>query len=201
MGTVNDVWPRAWTTISRSLTAWNNCAMSWRGMRPLPPSSTRLPSRRRYSESVRSVSILLLAAAIPACVTAAAPTFYRDVLPILQDRCQSCHRTGEIAPMPLVTYRDTRPWARAIRDAVRRHDMPPWFADPCCGKFANDRTLTRAEIETLSAWADTGATQGDAKDAPPARIWPSGGNLASPDAIVTARFPPLGQIRAGGASL
>jgi hypothetical protein len=125
---------------------------------------------------------------IPACA-AAAPTFYRDVLPILQDRCQECHRPGEIGPMPLVAYRDTRPWAKAIRDAVRRHDMPPWFADPCCGKFANDRTLTPAEIQTLSQWADTGATQGDARDAPPARTWPRGGNLASPDAVLTAPQP------------
>src|SRR5258708_17983822 len=188
MGTVNDAWPRAWTPISRSRTAWNNCAMSWRRMRPLRLPSTKLPSRRRYSESVRGVSILLYMAVIPACA-AAAPTFYRDVLPILQDRCQECHRPGEIGPMPLVTYRDTPPWAKPIRDAVRRHDMPPWFADPCCGKFDNDRTLTPAEIQTLSQWADTGATQGDARDAPPARTWPSGGNLASPDAVLTAPQP------------
>jgi hypothetical protein len=115
---------------------------------------------------------------------AAGPTFYRDVLPILQKRCQECHRPGEIAPMPLVTYRDARPWAKAIRDAVRRRNMPPWFADPCCGKFANDRALTPVEIETLSQWAESGAEPGNANDAPPPRVWPSGGNLAAPDAVL-----------------
>src|SRR5258708_33049643 len=114
----------------------------------------------------------------------ASPTFYRDVLPILQNRCQECHRSGEIAPMPLVTYRDARPWAKAIKDAVKRGKMPPWFADPCCGKFANDRTLMRAEIETLADWVDSGAVAGDEKDAPAPRLWPEGGNLVSPDVIL-----------------
>ena len=88
---------------------------------------------------------------------AAAPTFYRDVLPILENRCQECHRAGEMAPMPLVTYREARPWAKAIREATRSRKMPPWFADPCCGKFSDDRSLTAAEIDTLAAWAATGA--------------------------------------------
>src|SRR5579863_10514041 len=120
--------------------------------------------------------------AIPAL--AASPTFYRDVLPILQNRCQECHRVGEMAPMALVTYRETRPWAKAIREATRTRKMPPWFADPCCGKFANDRSLTAAEIDTLSAWAATGATEGDAKDAPKAREWVAGWNLGTPDHVV-----------------
>src|SRR4029077_14580745 len=68
----------------------------------------------------------------------AAPTFYRDVLPSLQDRCQSCHRTGEVAPMPLETYEQTRPWARAMAHSVEMKMMPPWFADPRYGHFAND---------------------------------------------------------------
>src|SRR5690242_16475250 len=71
-----------------------------------------------------------------------APTFYRDVLPILQQRCQSCHRVGEIAPMPFVTYEQTRPFAQAIRQAVATRKMPPWFADACCGHFANDPSLS-----------------------------------------------------------
>src|SRR5947199_10517212 len=82
------------------------------------------------------------------------PTFYRDVLPILQRHCQSCHREGEIAPMPLVTYEHTRPWAKAIAGATRAKKMPPWFADPCCGRFADDPSLTAEQIEALSAWAD-----------------------------------------------
>jgi hypothetical protein len=132
--------------------------------------------------SVRGVSILLSLAT--ATYITAEPTFYKDVLPILQQRCQECHRAGEIGPMPLVTYRDARPWAKAMREAVLRGRMPPWFADRCCGKFANDRTLTQAEIDTLAGWADAGALQGDAKDAPPPRVWPAQGNLASPDAVL-----------------
>ncbi|MEO8052887.1 MAG: thiol-disulfide isomerase [Acidobacteriota bacterium] len=121
-------------------------------------------------------------------LSAAIPTFYRDVLPILQNRCQEYHRAGETAPMSLVTYRETRPWAKAIREATRTRKMPPWFADPCCGKFANDRSLTAAEIHTLASWASTGAVEGDAKDAPKAREWPVGWNLrlngGVPDQVV-----------------
>ena len=69
------------------------------------------------------------------------PTFYRDVLPILQKNCQGCHRPGEIGPMPLESYQQVRPWAKAIREAVLTKKMPPWFADPHAGKFANDRSL------------------------------------------------------------
>jgi hypothetical protein len=145
------------------------------------------PLRPRYSGNVRTVAIALCIVAAP--LSAAAPTFYRDVLPILQNRCQECHRSGEIAPMPLVTYRDTRPWARAIQDAVRRRVMPPWFADPCCGKFSNDRSLSAAEIDTLAKWAETGAEAGNETDAPPPRVWPEGGNLASPDAILEMPRP------------
>src|SRR5262249_35917255 len=81
------------------------------------------------------------------------PSFNRDVLPILQDRCQECHRPGEIAPMPFVTYKQTRPWAKAIREAVLLRKMPPWFAEPGCGPFGNDRSLTGQEIDALVKWA------------------------------------------------
>ena len=127
---------------------------------------------------------------------APAPTFYRDVLPILQDRCQECHRAGEMAPMALTTYREARPWAKAIRDAVRSRKMPPWFADPCCGKFSNDRSLSSAEIDTLAAWAESGAAKGDERDAPAARIWPAGGNLPSPDTVI--EMPRAYQVPARG---
>ena len=76
----------------------------------------------------------------------ALPTFYRDVLPILQQHCQRCHRPGEIAPMPLVTYEQSKSWARLIRDDVRSKRMPPWFADPCCGHFSDDPSLSEKEI-------------------------------------------------------
>lgn len=127
---------------------------------------------------------------------AADPTFYRDVLPILQNRCQECHRAGEMAPMPLATYEQTRPWAKAIRDAVRSRKMPPWFADPCCGKFANDRSLSAAEIETLARWAETGAGKGEPLEGPAARVWPARGNLDSPDA--TFSMPRAFDVPAAG---
>ncbi len=91
--------------------------------------------------------------------------------------------------MPLGTFRETRPWAKAIREAVRTGKMPPWLADPCCGTFSNDRRLTPAEIDTLAGWADSGAQPGDPKDSPSPRAWPVGGNLASPDAVLTMPKP------------
>jgi hypothetical protein len=74
------------------------------------------------------------------------PMFYRDIVPILQNHCQSCHRPGEVAPMPLVTYEETRPWANAMAHAVETKMMPPWFADPRYGHFANDRHSTKLRL-------------------------------------------------------
>src|ERR1039457_5442661 len=76
-------------------------------------------------------------------------TFYKDVLPVLQKDCQGCHRPGQEAPMSFLTYDQTRPWANAMKQADLSTQMPPWFADPHVGKFANDRTLTAAEAEAL----------------------------------------------------
>ena len=100
-----------------------------------------------------------------------AVTFTKDVLPILQKNCQTCHRPGEIAPMSFLTYKDARPWAKAMKEAVVSRQMPPWFADPNYGHFANDRTLSDAGIKTLVAWADGGAVEGDPKDAPAPVQW------------------------------
>ena len=120
-------------------------------------------------------------------IAIAEPVFYQDVVPILQQHCQECHRPGEIAPMPLVTYADTRPWAKSIREQVLARKMPPWFADkpadPGYGRFANDRSLSQKEIDTLTAWASAGAPAGDPKTAPPPREWPQGWNIGTPDAV------------------
>ena len=127
---------------------------------------------------------------LPLSLTAASPTFYRDVLPILQDRCQECHRPGEAAPTPFTTYAQVRPWAKSIRSAVLSGKMPPWFADPCCGEFENDRSLSPAQRQTLAAWADTGATPGDPRDAPPPRAWTDGWNLpAKPGHVFSMPHP------------
>jgi hypothetical protein len=117
-------------------------------------------------------------------VFAANPTFHKDVLPVLQKHCQECHRPGEVGPMPLLSYQQARPWAKSIKQAVATKKMPPWFADPAHGKFANDRSLTAAEIQTLTAWADSGAKEGNAKDAPKPVAWREGWNIGTPDVVL-----------------
>ena len=124
------------------------------------------------------------------------PTFYRDVLPILQQRCQSCHRAGEIAPVAFVTYAQTRPFAQAIQQAVTTRKMPPWFADACCGHFANDPSLSQQEIATISAWAAAGAPAGNENYAPPPH-WVQGWNVPKPDLVL--RMPKPVPIPAHGA--
>ena len=108
-------------------------------------------------------------------------TFNKDVLPILQKNCQGCHRPGELAPMSFLSYSETRPWAKAMKQAVVTKKMPPWFAEK--GHFANDRTLTDDEISTLARWADNGAPEGDAKDRPAPLAFHDGWNI-QPDLIV-----------------
>jgi hypothetical protein len=115
----------------------------------------------------------------------AAPGFYRDVLPILQQRCQSCHRAGEIAPMPFVTYAETKPFAATLASDARSRKMPPWFADPAVGHFANDPSLSAREIQTLAAWAAAGAPAGNPADAPAPPHWASGWNISQPDDVIT----------------
>src|SRR5438876_4538438 len=101
-----------------------------------------------------SMLLLLMTAAVAAVQ---AQTFNKDVLPILQRDCQVCHRTGEVAPMSFLTYESTRPWAKAIKQAVLTRKMPPWFADRHYGEFRNEPKLTERDIKTLAAWADNGA--------------------------------------------
>ena len=115
---------------------------------------------------------------------AAPPTFYKDVLPVLERNCQSCHRAGEAAPMPLVTYKDARPWAKAMRQAVLTKKMPPWLADPAVGHFTNDRTLPPGDVETLVKWADAGALEGNPKDARKSVEFVQGWNIGKPDVIL-----------------
>ena len=129
---------------------------------------------------------------------AASTTFYRDVLPILQTHCQSCHRSGEMAPMPLETYREVKPFTHAIATVTRARTMPPWFADPCCGKFSNDPSLTAEQIRVLAEWADANAPEGDVHDAPPPIDRAAGWNIATPDCVLTMpvakRLPATGDV-------
>src|SRR5579871_1823368 len=110
-------------------------------------------------------------------------TFNKDILPILQKNCQSCHRPGQIAPMSFLSYESARPWAKAIKAAVLTKTMPPWSADPHFGPYLNDRSLKPADVETIARWADNGAPEGDAKDAPPPMEW-SEGWVIQPDIIL-----------------
>ena len=132
---------------------------------------------------MRYLTICLISTAALHAAEAPSATFYRDVLPILQERCQSCHRVGEIGPMPLGSYTEARPWAKAIRQAVVTRKMPPWNADGPHGKFHNDPSLSQTEIDTLVAWVDGGAREGNAKDAPPPRSFTEGWTIGTPDAI------------------
>jgi hypothetical protein len=127
---------------------------------------------------------LLLAAGLASGQSVSQKNFYRDVLPILQERCQECHRAGEIGPMPLLSYRDVRPWAKAIKEAVLERKMPPWFADRDAGKFKNDNSLSQAEISRIVGWVDAGAPEGDASHAPPPRRFVEGWTISKPDVIV-----------------
>jgi len=133
---------------------------------------------------MRLLSTALVAVLLSAGQAAAAdaPTFYKDVLPVLQANCQICHRPGEVAPMSLLTYEQARPWAKAIKTAVASKKMPPWFADPAYGHFSNERRLSAPQIELLGAWADAGAPAGDEKDAPPPVEFTSGWNI-KPDVV------------------
>ena len=136
------------------------------------------------------IPALILVVLLWAGPAAAQPvTFYRDVLPILQNRCQECHRQGQMAPIAFTTFEQTRRWAQAIRQAVLTRKMPPWFADPCCGKFSNDRSLTAAERDTLSRWAETGAAKGREADAPAPRNWTPGWNISTPDRVIEMPRP------------
>src|SRR5437762_10964003 len=93
-------------------------------------------------------------------------TFTKDIAPILQEKCQACHRADSMAPMSLVSYEEARPWAKEIRERVITRQMPPWHIDKTIGiqKFKNDRSLSDGQIATIVKWVDAGAPKGDEKD-------------------------------------
>jgi len=122
-------------------------------------------------------------AAPGSAATAGDFSFTKDVAPIFYKRCAECHRAGEIGPMSLLTYKDARPWARAIREKVLERAMPPWLAAPGYGHFENDRRLSQKEIDTVVAWVDAGAPKGEEKDLPPAPDFIEGWTLGRPDVV------------------
>ena len=129
----------------------------------------------------------LLAAvlAVPCAALAAdgAPTFSKDVAPILYKSCVECHRPTMFAPMSLVSYDEARPWARSIKQRVVARTMPPWGADPAHGVFKNDPRLSDADVETIAKWVDAGAPKGDDKDLPAVPQFADGWTIGKPDAI------------------
>lgn len=125
-------------------------------------------------------------------------TFYKDVLPIFQRECQECHRPegnnfgGMIAPMSLMTYEESRPWAKSIAQKVKSREMPPWHASlEHAGVFSNERSLTESEIEAVVRWAATGAPAGNPADAPPTPEFETSGGwlIGEPDLIVAMPEP------------
>jgi hypothetical protein len=133
---------------------------------------------------MRSVLLTLALAAGAFAAESAAPTFSKDVAPILNERCVSCHRAGEAAPMSLRTYTEARPWAKSIKQQVASRVMPPWHAEPGVDKFSNDRRLTDAEVATVVKWVDAGAPEGNAADLPKAPQFTDGWVIGKPDVVV-----------------
>ncbi len=119
-------------------------------------------------------------------------TFAKDIAPIFQEKCQDCHRKGSMAPMSLVTYEETRPWAKSIKQRVVTRQMPPWHIDRTVGvqHFKNDMSLTETQINLVARWVDSGAPLGDPKDMPPAKQWPADNewraakDLGQPDIVI-----------------
>lgn len=131
-----------------------------------------------------AAALIVVAPLAGAATVSAGPTFNKDIAPILFAKCAGCHRPGEIAPMSLLDYKSARPWAKSIREAVLSRKMPPWFADPRYGSFANDPRLSEREIATIKAWVDGGSAEGDARDLPPKPLFTDGWKLGKPDIVI-----------------
>lgn len=136
---------------------------------------------------------LLLVFSVTTAAVFAQVTFTKDIAPLFERSCQNCHRAGSIAPMSLLTYKDSRPWARSIKEKVVRRQMPPWHIDRNVGvnKFKDDPSLSDAEIATISKWVDAGAPEGDPADMPPARQFSDldKWHIGKPDLIVSMPKP------------
>ena len=117
--------------------------------------------------------------------TGATPTFNKDIAPILYQNCAICHRTGEVAPFPLLTYQDVSKRAKLIATVTEKRFMPPWKAEHGYGDFANERRLTDRQIATIRAWADAGAPEGSAADKPALPVFAEGWLAGKPDKVLT----------------
>ena len=133
-----------------------------------------------------SMAATAAAQAPAAAAPAGAPTFAKDIAPIMFAKCANCHRPGEVAPMSLLSYQDARPWAKAIKNKVVAREMPPWGANPALTlPMRNDVSLTDKEIQTMAAWADAGAPRGNDADLPPTPTFAEGWTYGSePDVVL-----------------
>ncbi len=151
----------------------------------------RIADAFRFLSLAMASTLIVPALAAAQTPAAGAVTFSKDVAPILQRSCQSCHRPGEIAPMSLLSYQEVRPWARSIKTKVASREMPPWHVDKTIGitKFKSDPSLSDEEIETIVKWVDAGAPQGNPADMPPPRQFAEAGSwqIGTPDLVI--KFP------------
>jgi hypothetical protein len=130
-------------------------------------------------------AVLIAAGTLSAADTGKSnPTFSKDVAPILYKNCTTCHRPGEIAPMSLLSYKEARPWAKSIKEAVAGRVMPPWFADASYGHFANDTRLPQADVDTIVHWVDAGSPEGNPAEMPVAPKYVEGWVLGKPDVVI-----------------
>ena len=134
---------------------------------------------------------------VPSAKTKSEVTYAKDVSRIVQNRCQECHRPGQIGPMPFVTYDDVANWALMIREVVADDRMPPWHADPKHGKFKNDRSLSADEKAKLLAWVDAGCPEGDKSDLPAPRKYADAWTIGKPDVVLTMPNPITIPAKAG----
>lgn len=115
----------------------------------------------------------------------AAITFTKDVAPIIYKNCAGCHKPNDIAPMSLLSYKEARPWARSIKEKVATRVMPPWSADPGHGDFSNDARLSQSDIDTIVAWVDQGAKEGNPKDLPAMPAFSDQWEIGKPDVVLS----------------
>jgi hypothetical protein len=131
----------------------------------------------------------LLGARRRAVARPAPPTFSKEVVRIFQAQCQSCHHPGDIAPFSLMSYREAMPWADSIKFMTQTHQMPPWKPARSCGEFVGERKLTQSQIDTLAAWVDGGALEGNKDDLPLALAFDGGWPLGAPDVVLKMPKP------------
>jgi mono/diheme cytochrome c family protein len=146
----------------------------------------RLPAR---AAEVAALVLVLTATGKGQTAPSATPTFSKDVAPILYNHCVSCHRPGTVAPMSLITYRQTRPWATVIAQKVAQGDMPPWHSTDPRGTFLNDRRLTPEEKDTILRWVSAGAPEGNASDMPALQEFAEGWQIGKPDLVLSMTEP------------